>query len=106
MSTQQETYEIQVKVPICVTLNIPKDDAESMYREELCELVDSVLEEIGDACHLFTHIRAVTVSGRELKATYKAAPHWDHLPVDECELTCTMEGLFPEQDEYDGEADE
>jgi hypothetical protein len=28
----------------------------------------------------------------------KIAPHWDHLPVDDCELTLTYDGLFPERD--------
>lgn len=91
----EANYEIQVKVPVCVTLLISHSDAESMYHDELCEVVDCVLNDAEQASMKF-HV-ATTVAGREINVMAKVAPHWDHVPIDECELTLTHEGLFPEQ---------
>jgi len=89
-------YEIQVKVPVCVTLLINHDEAESMYHDELCEVVDAVLNDAEQQSLKF-HV-GKTCAGREIQVMAKIAPHWDHVPVDECELTTTYDGLFPERD--------
>jgi len=94
-----EIYEIQVKVPVCVTLRLSKEDAESMYHDELCEVVDSVLDDMEQTMRTPGGLKAVdgeTYAGRVISVLFKVAPHWDHLPVDDCELTLTYDGLFPE----------
>jgi len=96
-----EIYEIQVKVPVCVTLRLSKEDAESMYHDELCEVVDAVLEDMEQTMRTPGGLKAVdgeTCAGRAVSVLSKIAPHWDHLPVDDCELTLTYDGLFPERD--------
>ena len=96
-----EVYEIQVKVPVCVTLRLSKEDAESMYHDELCEVVDAVLEDMEKTMRTPGGLKLVdgkTCAGREVNVLTKLAPHWDHLPVDDCELTLTYDGLFPERE--------
>jgi len=96
-----EIYEIQVKVPVCITLRLSQEDAESMYHDELCEVVDSVLEDMRQSMRTPGELKAVdgeTCAGRVISVLCKIAPHWDHLPVEECELTMTYDGLFPERE--------
>ena len=82
-----ETIEIQVKVPVCITLKMQMSEAEEMTKEQLCELVDVVLEDFSGRGHTYVP------NGIEARM----APHWDVLPPDECELTDTYEGLFEEE---------
>ena len=96
-----EIYEIQVKVPVCVTLRLSKEDAESMYHDELCEVVDAVLEDMEQTMRTPGGLKALdgeTCGKRVVSVLSKITPHWDHLPVDDCELTLTYDGLFPERD--------
>lgn len=96
-----EVYEVQVKVPVCVTLRLSKEDAESMYYDELCEVVDAVLEDMEKTMRTpggFKLVDGKTCAGRDVSVLSKLAPHWDRLPVDDCELTLTYDGLFPERD--------
>jgi len=90
---EEQALLIQVKVPVCITLELSLEDAESMLLDELCDVVDCVLEEAsdGETRRLSTH----TVARREIQVAWNLAPHWDNLPDDECELTLTHEGLFP-----------
>ena len=91
-----ERVEIQVKVSICVTLKLSREDAESMHKYELCEVIDCILEASSiqrkDFC-------AQTASLRQIPVDYEIVPYWNQLPEDDCELTLTEEGLFPESDE-------
>ena len=90
-----EIYEIQVKVPVCVTLRLSREDAESMYRDELCEIVNAVLEDMEQTTRT---VDCKTCAGRVVSVLSKITPHWDHLPVDDCEMTLTYDGLFPERE--------
>ena len=95
----RDGYEmVQVKVPVCVTINLTKEDAESMYHRELRQVVDQILVDCEWRNFWFT---GMTMDGRAIHCEYEVCPHWDYLPEDECELTMTYDGLFPldEEDE-------
>lgn len=93
----RDGYEmIQVKVPVCVTINLVKEDAESMHHRELRQVVDQILVD----CEWHQdRFMVTTMDGRTIHCEYDVCPHWDYLPEDECELTMTADGLFPLDDE-------
>ena len=95
-----EPVEIQVKVPVCVTLRLDRDKAESMYLDQLCEIVDRVLSDVSARCsdkQFDSTVGGSMVCDPDSGATveYDIDRNWDHLPEDDCELTMTEEGLFP-----------
>ena len=49
MSSDEEVMEFQVKVPVCVTVYLKREDAEWMNKDDLAAVVNAVLEEIGRA---------------------------------------------------------
>ena len=89
---------IQVKVPVCITMNLTREDAESMYHRELRQVVEQMLE---DSEWHQDRFMAMTLDGRTIHCEYDICPHWDHLPECECELTTWEDGLFPLDDEDD-----
>ena len=92
-----EIVEVQVKVPVCLTLRLERGDAESMYKEELCRVVDAVLQDVAKRVD-----RVWDASDRKLCVGYDIGPHWDLLPDDECELMVTETGLFPNENDDEG----
>lgn len=106
--TDNDLVEVQVKVPVFVTLRMTREDAESMLLDELCDVIDCVLQDAKEtlddvendhgAAGVF-RLCAQTESLRGINAEWELSPHWDNLPDDECELTCTEDGLFPRRDD-------
>ena len=91
-----EVLEFQVKVPVCVTLYLKRDDAEWMTKDDLAGVVAAVLEEEG--CDIEQQMTTVTDS-RSISFQYTIRPSWDNLPPDECDLVYEDEGgLFPMAD--------
>ncbi len=85
---------VQVKVPVCVNLQLLEEDAERMTQDELCGLVDGVIDQYNSENNIMESrlrprgwMQAVTVR-------YEITRHWDDLPVDEMELMSVDEGLF------------
>lgn len=112
MSERQERWydkdiiEVQVKVPVCLTLRLEREHAESMLKDELCDVVDCVLQDVKDTlAEIETdhgvngafRLQACTEALRDIPVEWEIAPHWDSLPDDECEITVTEDGLFPER---------
>jgi len=88
--SEDEVLEFQVKVPVCVTLYLKRDDAEWMTKEDLAGVVTAVLED--------KDLSVVTDSGT-VAIKYSVNPSWDNLPPDECDLVYEDEGgLFPMAD--------
>ena len=44
MSSDEEVMEFQVKVPVCVTVYLKREDAEWMNKDDLAAVVGAVLE--------------------------------------------------------------
>lgn len=91
-----ELMEFQVRVPVCVTLYLKREDAEWMTREDLAAVVDEVLN--AEATPSDKQLTADTDSG-PVPVKYQVNPSWDMLPADECDLVYEdEEGFFPVQD--------
>ena len=96
MSSDEEVMEFQVKVPVCVTVYLKREDAEWMNKDDLAAVVNAVLEEEG--CDIDQEMTAATDSG-SISFQYTIRPHWDNLPGDEVDLVYEdEEGFFPVQD--------
>lgn len=96
MSGDDEVMEFQVKVPVCVTLYLKRDDASWMNKDDLAAAVGAILE--AEATENDKQLTAMTDSG-SVSLTYQVNPHWDNLPADEVDLVYEdEEGFFPVQD--------
>jgi hypothetical protein len=96
VENQDEVLEFQVKVPVCVTLYLKRDDAEWMTKEDLAGVVTAVLE--AESTLEDKDLSVVTDSGT-VAIKYSVNPSWDNLPPDECELVYEdEEGFFPMAD--------
>jgi hypothetical protein len=94
-----EPVEIQIKVPVCLTLRMSREAAEKLYHDDLCRIVDQVLETIAEKITSDSKMTPAIIDDEtDFVISYALAPHWDHLPEDDCELTSTEEGLFPTRD--------
>jgi hypothetical protein len=90
-----EIVEVQVKTSVCVTLRLKRDDAESMLLEELCRVIDGVLDDAKQSGQMVS-------KDREIFVEYDIGPNWNMVPEDDCELTSSEVGLFPDELEEDG----
>lgn len=106
--SDNDLVEVQVRVPVCVTLRMTREDAESMLKDELCDVVDCVLQDVKEilgevendsAAGGVFRLCAQTEALRPVNVEWEIAPHWDNLPDDECDLTYTEDGLYPARDE-------
>ena len=41
----EDKVEIQVKVPMCLTITLDREDAEWMFRDQLAEVIDGLLSQ-------------------------------------------------------------
>jgi len=95
---------IQVKVPVCITLNIKREDAESMHHHELREVCDCILQDVAEELGIQSSFCAQTEAFRSVPCEYDLVAYWDQVPEDECELYMTEDGLFPlDEDEPNDE---
>lgn len=85
-----EVIEVQVKTSVCVTLRLKRGDAESMLLEELCRVLDGVLDDA-------KRTGSMVSKDREIFVEYDIGPNWDMVPEDDCELTSSEVGLFPDE---------
>lgn len=106
--SDNDLVEIQVKVPVCLTLRMERADAESMLKDELCDVVDCVLNDAQETLARVDddhagggvlRLAANTEAMRQVCVEWEFARHWDSLPDDECDITVTEDGLFPERTE-------
>jgi hypothetical protein len=92
-----ELMLVQVRVPVCVTLYLKREDVEWMTREDLAAVVEEVLE--AEATPSDKQLTADTDTGPAVPVKYQVNPSWDMLPADECDLVFEEdEGLFPMAD--------
>ena len=84
---------VQVSVPVSIILQIDEEDAKDMSQDELCGLVDEVIDQLEDQ----TKLREYDLSPRRwmnrIPTKFAVSRHWDELPIDEMDINYN-EGFF------------
>lgn len=90
---------VQVKVPVCITMQMDEFDAEGMTHEELAGLVDEFIDEVQKTWNATTN--GVLESNLHPRKWMNRIPvrcdigrHWDELPTDDCEIMSNDAGYF------------
>jgi hypothetical protein len=98
MSDPELNCEVTIRVPVSITLKMPRDFAEWTDKEELCRYVDAILKHASVSGVPFGDMVPMAPSVEQgFECEYSIQPHWDYLPLDECEITSTDdERLFPD----------
>jgi hypothetical protein len=85
---------VQVKAPVCITIQMDNGDADGMSQEELAGLVDEVMDQI----EISVGARVAELNPRRwmnrIPIRFSVARSWDELPVDEMEIQSTEDGYF------------
>ncbi len=93
---------VQVAVPVCITLQIDEEDAKDMSQDELCGLVDEVIDQLEE----LTQLRECDLSPRRwmnrIPTRFAVSRHLDELPVDELQITYN-EGFFERRGDEEDE---
>lgn len=85
---------VQVKVPVCVNLQLLEEDAKRMTQDELCGLVDGVIDQYNRENNIMESRISPRGWKQAVTVRYEITRHWDDLPVDEMELMSVDVGLF------------
>jgi hypothetical protein len=85
---------VQVKVPVCITMQVNECDASEMSQIELAGLVDEII----DQAEMSVGVRVAELSPRNwmnrIPLRFSVQRHWDELPVDEMEIMSSDGGFF------------
>jgi hypothetical protein len=85
---------VQVKAPICLSIEMDLADGRHMTQDELCGLVDEIIDRI----ELKVGVTADDITARRCMMRtpirFHIQRHWDELPVDELEMTSVECGCF------------
>lgn len=100
----EDKVEIQVKVPMCLTITLDREDAEWMFRDQLAEVIDGLLSQCSTEELKEIATKIEIVSGQEVEVEYRIDPFWDQTPEEEVEFIFLEDGLFPSDES--GERDE
>lgn len=95
---------VQVKIPVCVTIQMDESDAQDMTHDELAGLADGFLDEVQSTWNATTNGSLETnlyPRGRMDRVPVRCdiERHWDELPVDDCEIMSNDAGFFEGDDE-------
>lgn len=94
---------VQVKIPVCITIQMDESDAEGMTHEELAGLVDEFIDEV--QCTWIATNGAMETNLHPRRRMDRVSlrcdigRHWDELPVDDCEIMSNDAGFFEGDDE-------
>jgi hypothetical protein len=96
---------VQVKVPVCITIQIDELDANGMTHDELAGMVDEFIDEVQSTWNATTNGVLETnlhPRGRMDRVPVRCdiARHWDELPVEDCEIMSNDAGFF---DDFEGD---
>ena len=98
---------VQVKVPVCITIQIDESDADGMTHEELAGIVDEFINEVQSTWKATTNddLQANLRPRRwmdRVPVRCDISRHWDELPTEDCEIMSNDEGYFEggNDDEY------
>ncbi len=101
-SDAKEKTIVQIAVPVCITLQIDEDDAKDMSQNELCGLIDSVIDQIEAQVKLCESNLCPRRWMNRVPTKYTISRHWDELPVDELQITYN-EGFFERRGDEEDE---
>lgn len=87
--------EIQVKVPMSLSIVLSREDAEWMFRDQLAEVIDGLLSQCSTEELKEIATKIEIVSGQEVEVEYRIDPYWDQTPEEEVEFIFVEDGLFP-----------
>jgi hypothetical protein len=92
---------VQVKVPVCITIQMDEADAEGMSVEELAGLVDEFIDEVKSTWTATTNgdLSADLHPRRWMNRVPVRCDidrHWDELPAEDCEVMSNDKGFFEE----------
>lgn len=94
---------VQVKVPVCISIQLDQADAEDMTQSELCGLVDSVINQYSSEKWVMESSLYPRRWMQSIPVKYAITQHWDELPIDELEITSLDAGLFEKRGDEDDE---
>lgn len=88
-----DKVEIQVKVPMCLTITLNREDAEWMFRDQLAEVIDGLLSQCSteELKEIATKVEIVS----DVEVEYRIDPYFDQTPEEEVEFIFVEDGLFP-----------
>jgi hypothetical protein len=94
--------EVQLKVPMLLTILLDRQDAAWMFRDQLAEVVDALLSQASteELKEIATSIEIT--GGHEIDVEYRVDPYLDNTPEDELEFVFVEDDLFP----FDGVRDD
>ncbi len=94
--------EVQLKVPMLLTILIDRSDAAWMFRDQLAEVVDALLSQSSteELQEIATSIEIT--GGHEIDVEYRVDPYWDMTSEDELHITFSEKDMFP----FDGVRDD
>lgn len=87
--------EVQLKVPMCLTITLNQEDAEWMFRDQLAEVIDALLSQCSTEELKEIKTKVEIVSGQEIEVEYRIDPYFDQTPEAEVEFIFVEDGLFP-----------
>ncbi len=98
---------VQVKVPVCITIQMDESDAKDMTHDELAGIVDEFIDEVQSTWKATTNgdleanLHPRGWRGR-VPVRCDIGRHWDELPIDDCEIQSNDTGFF----EWHGDEEE
>jgi hypothetical protein len=95
MIAKGDTVEIQLKVPMSLTIVLKREQAEWMFRDQLAEVIDAILSQCSTEEMKEVTTQVEIVSGQEIDVDYRIDPYWDLTSDEEVEFISTEEELFP-----------
>lgn len=91
---------VQVKVPVCITIQMDDADAKDMTQDELAGLVDEIIDQIQRQCGVLSVEFEPRRWMMKIPLRFAVARAWDELPIDE------MEVMYSEDDYFEKRGDE
>lgn len=95
---------VQVKVPVCITIQMDESDAIDMTHSELAGMVDEFIDTVQEKW-VATTLGALETDlhprGRMDRVPVRCdiTRHWDELPIEDCEIMSNDAGFFEGHDE-------
>jgi hypothetical protein len=97
---------VQVKVPVCITIQMDEADAKDMTQDELAGLVDEVIDQVERQCGVLDVEFCPRRWMMRIPFRFSVARSWDELPIDEMEINYSEDGYFEKRgdDEYEDDS--
>jgi hypothetical protein len=101
MIDKSDRVEVQVKVPMSLTILIPRQQAELLFRDQLAEVIDGILSQCATEELQEVQSEIEIVAGELVEVEYRIDPYWDNTPEDEVEFIYVEDDMFPEDNSGD-----